>query len=163
MDDLISICISFLFYIMTGIALYITAYSSNENRWTYKFVLLCTAGIVLWDLYLYEYGYTIQMAPFYADSTVLGIGVYIGSLGSGWCMYIQKYRIYSIDFYANYSAAVTYIAVETIAEICGILIWSWVIAGSDLFHVSFPVTALVFSILFGQTASTLLKEDEDND
>lgn len=163
MDNSISIGISFLFYIMTGIALYITAYSSNESRWTYKLVLLCTAGIVLWDLYLYKHGYAIQMTPLYADDTLLGTGVYIGALGSGWYMYIRKYRVYSVDFYANYSATVAYIAIKTIAEIGGILIWSWVIAGSDLFHVSFPVTALVFSILFGQTAPTLLEEDEDDD
>lgn len=163
MNDLISMLISFLFYILTGIALYITAYSSNENRWTYKLVLLCTAGIVLWDLYLYEYGYTIQMAPLYVDSILSGTGIFFGSLAIGWYAYIRKYKTYSVDFYANYSAAVTYIAVKTIAEIGGLLIWSWVIAGSDLFHISLPVSALVFSILFGQTVPTFLEEDEDDD
>lgn len=163
MDDLISICISFLFYVMTGSALYITAYSSNANRWTYKLVLSCTAGIVLWDLYLYEHGYTIQMAPLYTSSPLFGTGICIGSLGCGWYTYFQKYGVYSIDFYTSYFATVTVMTFLSVLEISSIMLWSWVIAGSDLFHISFPVIALIFSILFGQTIPTLIEEDEDND
>lgn len=163
MDDRISICISFFFYIMTGIALYITASSSNVNRWTYKLVLLCTAAIVLWDLYLYEHGYTIQMSPLNASSTLFGTGICIGSLGSAWYFHLRKYGTDSSDLYVYYVISIGYAAFEAVVEIGSILIWSWAITGNPLLHISFPAIVLVFSILLGQMAPDLTEEAEDDD